>query len=75
LNLDPNTEPETIRNLLTRQCYVRWDPATGRMQALVIVSRAMLAKIGKSSIEWEGGSIELLWHQQRRGTIKIPAKG
>lgn len=75
LKLDPDTEPETIRNLLTRQCYVRWDPATGRMQALVIVSRTMLAKIGKSSIQWEGGSIELLWHQQRRGTIKIPAKG
>lgn len=67
LNLDPNTEPETIRNLLTRQCYVRWDSATGRLMALVIVSRTMLAKIGRSSIEWEGGSIELLWHQQRRG--------
>ncbi len=66
LGLDPNTEPETIRNLLTRQCYVRWD-ATGRLTALVIVSRTMLAKIGRSSIEWEGGSIELLWHQARRG--------
>jgi hypothetical protein len=77
LNLDPNTEPGTIRNLLTRQCYVRWDSATGRMTALVIVSRTMLAKIGRSSIEWEGGSIELLWHQQRRGScsLKIPAKG
>ncbi len=68
LNIDPNTEPETIRNMLTRQCYVRWDSATGRMIVLVIVSRTMLAKIGRSSIEWEGGSIELLWHQQRRGT-------
>ena len=75
LNLDPDTEPETIKNLLTRQCYVRWDSKTGRMKVLVIVSRTMLAKIGKSSIEWDGGSIELLWHQQRRGTIKIPAKG
>jgi hypothetical protein len=77
LNLDPNTEPETIRNILTRQCYVRWDSATGRMIALVIVSRTMLAKIGRSSIEWEGGSIELLWHQQRRGAParKILAKG
>jgi len=67
LNLDPDTEPETIRNLLTRPCYVRWDSGTGRLTALVIVSRTMLVKIGKSRIEWEGGSIELLWHQQRRG--------
>lgn len=69
LGLYPNTEPETIRNLLTRQCYVRWDSATGRMTALVIVSRTLLAKIGRSAIEWEGGSIELLWHQNRRGTV------
>jgi hypothetical protein len=77
LNIDPDTEPETIRNLLTRQCYVRWDSATGRLMALVIVSRTMLGKIGRSSIEWEGGSIKLLWHQQRRGTspLKIAAKG
>ena len=76
LNLDPNTEPETIRNILTRQCYVKWDSATGRMIVLVIVSRTMLAKIGRSSIEWKGGSIELLWHQQRRGTsAKTLAKG
>lgn len=68
LDLDPNTEPETIRNLLTRQCYVRWDSATGKLTALVIVSRTMLVKIGRTSIDWEGGSIELLWHQQRRGT-------
>jgi hypothetical protein len=66
LGLDPDTEPETIRNLLTRQCYVRWDAATGRMTALVIVSRTMLEKIGRSSFEWEGGSIELLWYQTRR---------
>lgn len=69
LNLDPNTEPETIRNLLTGQCYVRWDSATGRIMALVIVSRTMLARVGRSTIEWEGGSIELLWYQNRRGTI------
>jgi hypothetical protein len=69
LNLDPNTEPGTIRSLLTRQCYVRWDSVTGTMTALVIVSRAMLAKIARSTIEWEGGSIELLWHQNRRGTV------
>lgn len=77
LNLDPNTEPETIRNLLTRQCYVRWDSATGRMTVLVIVSRTMLAKIGRSRIEWGGGSIELLWNQQRKGTSpsKILANG
>ncbi len=77
LALDPNTEPETIRNLLTRQCYVRWDPTTGRLTALVIVSRTMLARIGRSNIEWEGGSIELLWHQNRRGTVteKTGAKG
>lgn len=67
LSLDPNTEPETIRNLLTGQCYVRWDSATGRMMALV--SRTMLARVGRSTIVWEGGSIELLWHQNRRGTI------
>lgn len=65
LGLDPDTEPETIRNLLTRQCYVRWD-TTGRLTALVIVSRTMLEKIGRPSIEWEGGSIELLWYQGRR---------
>jgi hypothetical protein len=29
----------------------------------------MLAKIGRSTIEWEGGSIELMWHQNRRGTV------
>lgn len=70
LNLDPDTEPETIRNLLTRQCYVRWD-TDGKLVALVIVSRTTLAKIGRSRIEWEGGSIELLWHQERRGTSQI----
>jgi hypothetical protein len=77
LNLDPDTEPGTIRNLLTRQCYVRWDSTTGRLTALVIVSRTMLARIGRSNIEWEGGSIELLWHQNRRGTVaeKTGAKG
>lgn len=69
MNMDPNMEPGTIRNLLTRQCYVRWDSTTGKMTALVIASRAMLAKIGRSSIEWEGGSIQLLWHQNRRGTL------
>ena len=70
LNLDPNTEPETIRNLLTRQCYVRWD-SDGKLVAMVVVSRTILAKIGKSRIEWEGGSIELLWHQERRGNSQI----
>jgi len=39
------------------------------MTALVIVSRTMLAKMGRSSIEWEGGSVELLWYQNRRGTV------
>jgi len=69
LNIDPDTEPQTIRNLLTRQCYVRWDSATSRMTVLVIVSRTMLANIGRTTIQWDGGSIELLWHQNRRGTV------
>jgi hypothetical protein len=77
LNIDPDTEPGTIEDLLTRPCYVRWDAATGGFTALVIVSRTMLARIGRSRIDWDGGSIEVLWHQQRRGAraCKIAAKG
>jgi hypothetical protein len=58
-------EPRTIWGLLTRECYVRWE--NGRMIALVVVTRTMLARIGTSKIEWDGGTIELLWHQTRRG--------
>jgi hypothetical protein len=76
LGLDPNKEPQTIKSLLTRQCYVRWDE--GRLMALVVVSRTLLARIGTSKIEWDGGSIELVWHQGRNATntlMKIGAKG
>jgi hypothetical protein len=75
LNLgDENFEPQTVKNLFERECYVRWEK--GKMTALVITSRALLSKIGTSCIEWEGGTIEFLWHQERRGTaLKIPAKG
>jgi len=75
LNLGQNNfEPNTVKNLFTRECYVRWE--AGRMIALVIVSRTLLAKIGTSHIEWDGGTIEFLWHQERRGSSsKIPAKG
>lgn len=76
LNLGENNfEPKTFRNLFERECYVRWEG--GRMIALVIVSRTLLRRIGTSRIEWEGGTIEFLWHQERRGgtALKIPAKG
>jgi len=75
LNLGQNNfEPQTVKNLFERECYVRWE--RGRMIALVIVSRTLLARIGTSRIEWEGGTIEFLWHQERRSTIpEIPAKG
>ncbi len=75
LGLDPDAEPQTIRNLLNRQCYVRWED--GRLIALVVVSRTLLARMGASRIEWKGGSIELLWHQERRGSNrpKTGAKG
>jgi hypothetical protein len=70
LNLGQNNfEPQTVKNLFTRECYIRWE--SGRMIALVIVSRTLLAKIGTSRIEWEGGTIEFLWHQDRKG---VPAK-
>ncbi len=59
-------EPLTVGSLLARECYVRWDEA-GKLFALVIVSRTMLRKIGRSRIEWDGGVIELLWYQTRRG--------
>ena len=75
LNLDPNTEPQTLRNLLNRQCYVRWEG--GKLVGLVIVSRSLLARIGATRIEWEGGAIELAWYQERNGqeATKIRAKG
>jgi hypothetical protein len=60
-------EPRTIGSLLARECYVRWE--NGRLVALVVVSRTMLRKIGTSRIEWDGGAIELLWHQTRRGGV------
>jgi hypothetical protein len=46
------------------------------MIALVIVSRTLLARIGTSRIDWEGGTIEFLWHEERRGSTfsKISAK-
>ena len=68
LNLGENNfEPQTVKNLFERECYVRWE--AGRMIALVIVSRALLAKIGSSRIDWEGGTIEFLWHQERKGVF------
>jgi hypothetical protein len=75
LNLDPNTEPQTLRNLLNRQCYVRWEE--GKLIGLVIVSRSLLATIGTQRIESEGGSIDLIWYQERKGqeASKIRAKG
>lgn len=75
LNLDLDTEPMTIKNLLTRQCYVRWEE--GKLVALVVVSRILLARTGASRIEWKGGSIELVWYQERRGANrrKTGAKG
>jgi hypothetical protein len=70
LNLGQNNfEPQTVKNLFERECYVRWE--AGRMIALVIVSRTLLAKVGTSRIEWKGGTIEFLWHQDRKG---VPAK-
>lgn len=46
------------------------------MIALVMISRTLLARIGTSRIEWEGGRIEFLWLQERRGTLpKTAAKG
>lgn len=74
LNLGENFEPRTVKNLFSRECYVRWDG--GNMFALVVVSRTLMAKIGRQRIEWEGGVIEFLWHQDRRGALsKIDAKG
>ncbi|MGI0090384.1 MAG: hypothetical protein ACREBS_01620 [Nitrososphaerales archaeon] len=70
-------EPKTIRNLFARECYVRWE--AGRMVALVVVSRKLLERIGTSRIEWEGGTIELLWLQYRNvqatASSKMIAKG
>jgi hypothetical protein len=47
------------------------------MIALVIVSRKILETTGTPRIEWEGGTIELLWHQYRRAgeSSKMIAKG
>lgn len=75
LNLSQNNfEPQTVKNIFERECYVRWE--AGKMIALVVVSRTLLARIGTSRIEWEGGRIEFLWLQERRDAQpKIAAKG
>jgi hypothetical protein len=77
LNLSQNNnfiEPQTVKNLFKRECYVRWEKR--KMIALAIVSRTLLARIGTSRIDWEGGTIEFLWHEERRGSTfsKISAK-
>ncbi len=77
LNLGQNNfEPRTVKNLFTRECYVRWE-AGEKIIALVIVSRKLLERIGTSRIEWEGGRIELLSLQHRTvgaGGPKMSAK-
>jgi len=67
LSLCGDLEPHTIGRLLGGECYIRWE--RGRMIALVVVTRTTLAKIGTPRIEWDGGVIELLWHQTRRGPL------
>jgi hypothetical protein len=66
LNLS-NPEPRTIGGLLAGECYIRWE--SGKMVSLVVVTRTTLAKMGTSRIEWDGGVIELLWHQTRKGLL------
>jgi hypothetical protein len=56
---------ETLRSMFTRECYIKWDGGTGKMNATIVASKSLLNELGSRRItKWDRGTIEFIYYRE-----------